>query len=342
MSETIIDYFNKNGYSFTRYKGDIGIEIETETLRDYKVPDLSHWTWHQDGSLRNIGKEYVSKGPFERGQNLDDGLGELQDKVISKFNLIPDSNSTGVHFHINFLNNTFTDLWKYLTTYYFVENIFVRIAGPDRRSNLFCQPMCDAEAELETVTGTIRMIGNIQGAKLAISEEGNKYAALNICPITKFGTVESRLLRGTTDIVEIANWARALLALKDYACDPQRTPTSIVNDFDKRGPEILWDMFGDYFKIIKDVPDLSGLMEKNLHYVAKIATASKLTEGWGFPKPKKLYKEKLLSELDRISQELYKNSYKSLPYVERIVVDERLAREMKVDPRQVIFAEGDI
>ncbi len=30
MSETIIDYFNKNGLSFKRYKGEVGIEVETE------------------------------------------------------------------------------------------------------------------------------------------------------------------------------------------------------------------------------------------------------------------------------------------------------------------------
>jgi len=342
MTDTIVEYLNRNGYSFTKHKGDVGIEVETECKTPYKIPKLSLWSSHQDGSLRDFGIEYVSKGPFGRGQQLDDGLGELDEKVIKQFELIPDSNTTSVHNHINFLNNTWTDMWKYFVTYFFVENILVRVAGPQRRSNLFCLPMCDAEGELQTITDTVRKIGNIQGSKLALSEDNNKYSALNPCPILKFGTLEIRTLRGTTDVKLIKDWTLALLALKDYACNPRRTPTSIVNDFDKMGPEILYEMFGDSFKLIKDVPDHSGLMEKNLHYVAKIATASRFNENWGFPKPKKLFKEKLIPELDRIAQELYKNSYKSLPYVERIVVDERLAREFKLEPRQVIFAEGDL
>ncbi len=233
-------------------------------------------------------------------------------------------------------------MWKFFVTYFFVENILVRVAGPQRRSNLFCLPMCDAEAELETITGTIRKIGNVQAAKLGLNEDNNKYSALNPCPITKFGTLEVRTLRGTTDIKLMKHWALALLALKDYACDPRRTPTSIVNDYDKQGPEILYEMFGDSYRLVKDVTDQSGLMERNLHYVAKIATASKYTENWGFPKPKKIFKEKFLAELDRIAQERYKNNYKSLPYVDKIVVDELLARELRVDPHQVIFAEGDL
>ena len=47
---------------------------------------------------------------------------------------------------------------------------------------------------------------------------------------------------------------------------------------------------------------------------------------WGFPKPKKVYREKMIKELDQISQEKFGMAYKELGYAQGIVIDELLMK----------------
>lgn len=346
MAKTIVDVLSSNGYAgdrgFKKFNGDVGIEIETEASNPYEPPHLKYWSSHADGSLRNFGIEYVLKGPVGRGKECREALEEWDNSVRKKFKLIPDSFSTSVHVHINFLNNTWLELWNFLCTYYLVENLLIRIAGETRRSNLFCLPLCDAEGELQSITSLISNIGSFRHGRLKTPPENYKYAALNICNLTNLGTMEVRSLKGTTNINEIEKWINILLSIKDFSCREDINPAGIVELADQIGVEILYQIFGEYVTEFNDIKNKEELLKKNMYYVAKISSSSKFTDrDWGFPKPKKVYKEKMLEELEKISLEMFKCEYKQLIPMYRIVVEETLARSLNLQPKDVIFADGD-
>src|SRR5690606_4192035 len=142
-----------------------------------------------------------------------------------------------------------------------------------------------------------------------------------------------RSMRGVTDINIMEQWINVLLSIKDFATSRGVHPNGILEMYERLGPDGIADViFGDTIRFINE--SLVGsketkaqLIERNLWYAAKIASANKYeSEDWGFPKTKKIYREKYTDLLNNHSQELYRAPYKSLTYAQRIVVDEILAR----------------
>jgi len=332
-----------NLINWKRHLGDVGIEIETETKVNYQPQQLTFWNWIEDHSLRDVGKEYILKAPVKRGEELQIALEEWDSKIAKHHPLIPNSYSTSVHIHLNFLNNTWKELVNFIVTYISVENILQRYAGPGRLSNLFALPICDAEGELQIILEMIKIIASQQHKKLSFLNEDNcKYSALNLCNLVKLGTMEIRSMRGLTDIKDIKDWVEILLSIKDFACKPEMTPAKIVELVDQRGAEIVYPIFGDKVDLIAKIPDKHKLIQKNLWYAAEIANKSKYDqENWGFPKPKKVMKEKLKEQLAAYSRDIYKCEYEALLPHQRIVIEEMLVRDLQLDARQVVFAQED-
>lgn len=342
MSQTIYECLKNSGYDHKRHTGDVGVEIETETKEPYVHPSMKFWSPHRDGSLRDFGMEYTHIVPVSRGRELRASLEEFRDKIVKKFPLIKDSFSTSTHVHINFLNDKWVDLANFITTYLLVENLLIRYSGPDRLSNLFCLPMCDAEAELEAHQQLFKSIQNLQFRKMAPSPDSYKYSALNICNITKLGTMEIRSMRGLTDIDEIETWVNILLSLKDFAKTDNFTPQSILQMYKDQGPRITRQIFGDYYRLF-EFPDKEALINRNLWYSANATRFCKIVDDkWGFPKPKKVYREHMLVELDKLSQENFGENYGNLPFIHKITIDEKYARVMNIDPMRVIFEKEDL
>jgi hypothetical protein len=334
-------YEDQNGRRFIRYDGDVGIEIETESVAAYNAPLLKYWEAKGDGSLHDFGIEYVSKGALARGEELRNALVEWDTKINNKFKLKPDSFSTSVHIHINFMNKSWLTLANALTTYYLMENILIRFCGPSRRSNLFCMPLCDAEGILEDVLRVVRNIGFCKYNGLGIAQDIGKYAALNPCTLTRFGTMEVRSLEGTLDIDRIELWVNLLLKIVDFASVKGRKPGDIVRMADQDRGEMVFTVFGDLARAFDKIPNQNALIAKNLYFAAKIAGASRFTDDqWGFPKPKKVYKEKLLTQLEEASQGMFKVPYGTLPIHQKLVVDEYVQRENNWD--RVTFEVGEL
>lgn len=338
---TILQCLNDTGvFSFRNWPGEVGIEIETESKSSYNIPMMKLWATHRDNSLRDFGVEYVSAQPLTREQ-IRPALEEWNEKVQKPNKLVPDSITTSVHVHINFLKNKWIHLANFITTYYLVENLLIKYSGTDRLSNLFCLPICDAEGELEGACTLIRNIGGMRHKNIAISPDQYKYSGLNLAAFSHLGTAEVRIMRGTINIVEIEEWVNMLLSIKDFACVEGRTPIGIIQMFEEQGVEILYPIFGQYTSKLV-VKDREALIKQNLYYASKVATSSKIRNAdWGFPKPKPILKEKLLEKLEVISQSLYKVEYKKLPFEERFVVEERLARDMNLNPANLFFLNED-
>jgi hypothetical protein len=149
-----------NKYPGNKLAGDFGVEIETEvdTAKRYDYPKLRYWTAKKDGSLRDYGVEYVLNSPLSRNE-LKVALEEF-DACNKKFKFRKDSISTSVHVHVNMLDDTYLTLANFITAYSLMENPLIDFSGPDRLSNLFCLPFCDAEGGVAQIVELLKAVNN--------------------------------------------------------------------------------------------------------------------------------------------------------------------------------------
>lgn len=292
------------GYRFgTVHKGTFGIELETETkshedypngffkedtssgfLR-YRVP-MEDWEGHVDNSLRNYGMEFVLKKPlvFEESIKALDNFHE----VTKDIKFIKNAPSTSVHVHVNMLNEAPSVMANFLALYTLFENVLVDYSGESRRSNLFALPIRAASATVDNINCLIKMFIQNNHNLLTFNPQSVKYAAINLAPITKFGSLELRSFRGETDIEEVKDWIRIVNSLLMYAKTPGLTPRIVLFEYKIRGVSYFDEVFKDMAEKIRSrVNDVSELMDRNLWYLMKIATVTNDWESIDVPMEKK-------------------------------------------------------
>lgn len=320
---TISNAFTKTfGNTYKNFKGDIGLEIETETDTDYKVPKFSFWSVHADGSLRGFGQEYVLKQPLDFATAFPEALIEFRDKTKGiPFN--ENSITTSVHVHLNFLNDDFVVLGNFLTTYAFVENILIRFSGDDRLSNLFCLPICDAEETYHNIMRIVEALPKKKYGSLQFEVDNTKYGALNLSALVRYGSLEIRSFRGTTDIELIRTWVGVLYSILQYSRQKGLTPPQIIQAYRDKGAEVLSDIFGEYRKILRH-KDEDALLDQNLWYAVNISCAvkdwDKLEEVPKTTKPK-------LKDLDKMARSIYNQSFEALTHEQQQLVLRRAEQE---------------
>lgn len=295
---TIIQNLERH-YGLRRHEGEFGLEIETEATKNYEIPKFSFWEVHNDNSLRGPApREYVLRQPL-LFKDVPEALREFKDKT-AKIEFIQDSITTSIHVHINMLNETWLTFGNFLTVYSLVENLLVRYAGEDRKGNMFCLPMCDAEENFKSMLNLLHMIEAKRYDRLMLDRETTKYSALNLGSLANLGSLEQRSFRGVTDTDVIYQWISILHRILEYSRQKQ-TPIDFVSIWKEKGPEVLTDIFGPDRKLLK-LADEDELLEKNFWYSINIANAIK---DWNAldkaPKPKK----PKTKDLETVSMKLY-------------------------------------
>jgi hypothetical protein len=271
-----------------RHDGEFGVEIETETKTPYDAPMLKYWSTHQDGSLRNFGIEYVLRQPLLVKTQIPDALEEFE-ALTKNIKFIKDSHTTSVHVHVNMLNETFRTFANFLCTYTLVENLLIRYSGPDRLSNLFCLPICDAEDTYKNIIHMMRAVNEKNYKALLFSENQVKYGALNLASFNSLGSLEIRTFRGETDIKEIKKWINIIYSVLTYARNQKRSPHTIMEDWKSNNLRILDEIFGNSRDDIS-YKDEKELLEKNLFYAASIAYSVRDWSNFDLERPKKEFK----------------------------------------------------
>jgi hypothetical protein len=309
-------------FSGDRYRGEFGVEIETETEKSYEYPKMKFWNTTKDNSLRDWGVEYVLKAPM----NLPEFEKALEEFAIceKKYKFRNGSVSTSVHVHVNMHNDSFLTVANFCTAYALVENNLIRYSGPDRLSNLFCLPMCDAEGVVTNIVNLLSFINRNMYAKIpsATSTDRCKYGAINPAPLTTLGTIEIRSFRGETDTKIIQRWVEIIKKLKDFSKREGLTPPDILKMWKDNKSTLLDIIFQEYASEIK-YSDTDELIKKNLKYAADIACVSKDWLKFGILKVKPIYKEIAKPKLDELSNSMFQRAYDSLNYHERLAVSER-------------------
>lgn len=215
----------------------IGIELEYEgtNLLGTLGGDwpFNFWTPHPEGSLRG-GIEYVLRKPITLlalGNALDELVGITKN---AKFN---NSIRTSTHIHINASNLQLIQIYNVLTAYYLFENVLVRLNGIEREGNLHCLRLKDS------MTIASKLADEISDKKYFSTWQNNeRYAALNLAALRKFGSLEFRFLRALTERNDIELWVRALTSLVETA-SVFDYPHQILQEYYSSTPRVLLEKF---------------------------------------------------------------------------------------------------
>lgn len=187
-----------------------GIEIELENITDTNL-NTGYWRSITDGSLRNRGREFVFNGAHG-GTDLFLACVEL-DTFLGRQN--PDGNwrcSTHVHVDVRELNAT--QIKNILLTYMVYEKLLFRLSGFHRYTNNFCAAFGFAQHQLQLLaqnwhTDGERFLHNI-------STVWDKYSALNLRPLSSFGSIEFRSSAAEWRKGKLIRLANRFLALRDF------------------------------------------------------------------------------------------------------------------------------
>jgi hypothetical protein len=194
-------------------KGDVGIEIEMETLDfiDHGFVVLKDWKAENDNSLKGNGTEFVLKKPCLHSkvpELMDEFMSDLKDMDVS---ILP-SIRAGVHIHVNMQQATIKQVVNYMLCFYAMETVLTRFCGEGREGNLFCLRARDADFSIFKLS---QMISD--GDILTLRDQNLRYGALNVQSLFTFGSVEFRALATVPDLSNIVPWVDILIAVRDYA-----------------------------------------------------------------------------------------------------------------------------
>jgi hypothetical protein len=175
-------------YFVTRYnvpRSDpllVGIELEVESY-DHDQDGHEGWMSHEDGSLRNNGIEMVSY-PVDVRTAVD---------MFKSFHHYAKwhneeekfSDRTSIHVHVNCQNLEQDEVRNIVLMYALFEEIFFRMNSPKRRHNINC------------VALTETYLPSMYKHNITyLRDTWTKYTAMNLRPLSSFGTLEFRHSEG--------------------------------------------------------------------------------------------------------------------------------------------------
>lgn len=277
-------------------EGEIGLEIECEGESLFDAP-IQYWNTHQDGSLRPVNGhppiEYTLRKPLDRGE-VQKALRYLSGKLKLSGSKVVDSTRTSVHVHFNCQRLTIKEVYQFWCLYAVFEEMLIEFSGDDRKGNLFCLSGKQAEYNVHLLEQSIKTEDFNE-----LFNDNLRYTSCNFASLGKFGSLEFRSLRGTTDIGVISLWLDLLYTLKDKALT-YKDPQEIVKEFLEVGPEaFLYRVFGhrqDMLDIFREKSDRVQSMWDGLRMMRDVAYAVK----W-LPYDKSLEKQKKEEESLKVS-----------------------------------------
>ncbi len=252
-------------FPFEDTKTLVGIEVEVEnvTYINPNIP-LCFWMIEEDGSLRNHGQEFKTLAiPTSHVQlALEQLFGGLNPDVDF-------SNRTSIHVHLNVQGLSIKQLLTLMFTYSVVENLLFKFAGANRRNSIFCVPITETRlfADLN--------ISKSKYLRSHLTETWQKYSALNMIPISTFGTVEFRQMPGTRDVTKLCIWIDLLSRIRLFAY--RNSLESVMQTIGELNTNSQYRRFIDQvfgnLAVYLDLTSLLPDMEKAV-YIVKNCTAT--------------------------------------------------------------------
>lgn len=260
------DFFNV--IAPKRTNKDVGFELEVEG--NNLLNEVAGFDVTRDGSLRGDNREYVFKRPStQRNAKL---LIKRLCKELNKECEILDTGRAGTHVHVNVQNLSMKELLNYITLYAVMEEVLVAYCGENREGNHFCLRLIDAQFTVDTIRRGLR-----EGHQVILREWGSdlvRYSALNLQALQKYGSLEFRTMRSTTDSDVLIKWMEILLHLREEA-KKYVNPQEIIQEFSEGGGEaFLINHLGDHSNwFINNLEDLDARLMSGMRIAQDIAYA---------------------------------------------------------------------
>lgn len=218
-------YVTKTPIGSDKTDSVVGIEFENELpshevnedIGEQGFPHYSNWKFHIENSLRHYGFEYVSKPlKYADYKKQVKGLFDNLRKKIGKTKL-PFTNSirTSVHVHFEVLNYTTLDVVNFACLYWIMEPFLQHFCGSHRQGNLFCVRLRDSgytRAKLAEVLRNYTLLFDND-----LISEHYRYGSVNFNSVSKFGTIEFRMMRGVSHEKPAYIWIDALEKIRRFA-----------------------------------------------------------------------------------------------------------------------------
>lgn len=193
--------------------------------------NFNEWTKHQDGSLRGESCEWVLSEPLDYDKTVTaiEGLFKGFEENGTTFK---NSYRTSTHIHVNYQDKTNKQVFNLFVVHAILEKLLGRYCGEDRDGNLFSIYARDSERMVSTMYDALFYEGTIRGAY----GDNQRYAALNLSSLAKFGSIEFRLMGGLDNAKEALIWLSMVRELVAFA-DKLDDATSLFEDLSFNGPE---------------------------------------------------------------------------------------------------------
>lgn len=197
----------------------VGLEFEYENPKgnawverwwDRKLPEISlAWATHDDGSLRDNGVEFVLRDPL-MGKDLSDAISLLLDPMPP----LETTYRTSVHVHIDARDLELSELKTAVLLYALTEQGFFNYVGGQRETNNYCIPWYEAPEYLFPVSKALFDAEVDKGILGRACANAQRYAALNINALRKYGSLEFRHYGDNVTEARIREWIGICLQLK--------------------------------------------------------------------------------------------------------------------------------
>jgi hypothetical protein len=234
----------------------IGVEFEFEHTgiiaerRQLPVTPWSHyWQWHEEGSIRDAGSEFVFVEPLFGRDAITaiEGLCGMARELRWRSTL-----RTGLHVHLDVRDMEVPQLIGFGVLYAILEPAIYHWIGDNRENSHFCIPWYKAEGSLleaaQIFQAALKPSEGPNGELLNSSERYNRYAGMNWQSLYKFGSVEARHMKTTTDPVRVLRWINLLMAIKRATTRIPHSDTAIVREVEHLGPrEAIYRFLGPDF-----------------------------------------------------------------------------------------------
>ena len=234
----------------------VGIELEVEGI-DH-TEKLAYWQIEQDGSLRDNGKEFISR-PIA-GADIIAAITELCN-LINKNKSASINIRTSLHVHLDVSDVPVDKLANVIAASLVFEPFLMAQCEGHRQNNSFCLTSRQAYTNIAGIGRALSSpTEHMHYALRDLSPRQYKYSAINYANITRLGTIEYRMHQGTLDKYEMLKWVNTILATKKLAM-MYDSPMAFIDT--KRTDGVVY-MFRSVTKnLYKNFPDvkLSQLLE---------------------------------------------------------------------------------
>lgn len=183
-----------------------GVEYEIESVKGCQIQLNPDFAVHEDNSLRNEGREFVTvPASYERQMEMFD---RLHNGLIYYNDWPAHSERTSIHVHVNFKPLTMLKVAQFVKLYTLFEPYFFSLVDPSRVNSIYCVPL------------NYTFLPKYYNTNITYQlQKWHKYTAFNLCPLPNYGTIEFRHLQGTNDRDTFQRWLSTIKSMYDFSRD---------------------------------------------------------------------------------------------------------------------------